>query len=364
MAWDDFRVGIRLNNLKTEAIEEIYSLIAEIDSIKKSWYISKRLSPRIIEKLTQSVIITSTGASNRIEGNKLTDKEVESLYKNLRIQKLKTRDEQEVVGYLQVLEFIFNDYSNIQITESSIKQIHYNMLNYSEKDQPHKGSYKVGSNRVEAKDSSGNVIGIIFEPTPPYLVAKEMQELIDWYNWSIENTKKHPLILIANFIFEFLAIHPFQDGNGRTSRLLTNLMLLKQDYHFTTLVSHEKIIESHKVDYYLALNKVQKSWKSGSEDITPWIIFFLNVVKQQAEQAMNILETENTDYLLSEKQLAIWNHLLDNNIKEFSRKDIVQALGFAERTVESSIKKLVNLKKLQRLGEGKATRYLVINKIK
>ena len=125
-----------------------------------------------------------------------------------------------------------------------------------------RGHYKIGSNRVEAHDKSGNLIGIIFDPTPPYLVQKEMHELIDWYLWALENKIKHPLILIANFIFEFLAIHPFQDGNGRTSRLLTNLMLLQNDYHFTTLVSHEKVIEAHKVEYYLALNKSQSSWKT------------------------------------------------------------------------------------------------------
>jgi len=363
MTWNNYRINIRLGNIQHNQLEEIYSLIANIDAIKKSWYISKRLSPRIIEKLTQSVIVTSTGASNRIEGNRMSDQEVETLYKNLKIQKLKSRDEQEVAGYIKVLEYIFYDYNNIPVSESFIKQIHSIMLNYSEKDQSHKGNYKISSNRVEAKDNSGNIVGIVFEPTQPYLVNKEMQELIDWYSWSLENSNKHPLILIANFIFEFLAIHPFQDGNGRASRLLTNLMLLRQDYNFTTLVSHEKIIENYKVDYYLALNKVQQSWKSSNEDITPWLIFFLKIVKEQADQAIKLLETENIDYLLSEKQLAIWNYLLDNNIKEFSRKDIIKNLGFAERTIESSIKKLVELKRLQRLGEGKASRYLVINKI-
>src|SRR5438477_7310909 len=126
-----------------------------------------------------------------------------------------------------------------------------------------------------------------------------MHELVDWYHWASNNKIKHPLILIANFIFEFLAIHPFQDGNGRTSRLLSNLMLIQNEYHFTTLASHEKIIESHKVDYYLALNKSQSSWKTEKEDITPWIIFFLSVVKTQAVQAIEILETDTIEQLLS-----------------------------------------------------------------
>lgn len=358
--WENFRVSERLNKLKPSEIERIYALISEIDAIKNSWFISKRLAPQIIERLTHSVIVTSTGASNRIEGNRLTDEEVEALYKNLRIQKLKTRDEQEVAGYLQMLEFIFNSYAHIPISESAILQIHNDMLNYSQKDLGHKGKYKVGSNRVEAKDANGNIVGIIFDPTPPYLVAKEMLELVEWYNWSMENKIRHPLILMANFIFEFLAIHPFQDGNGRTSRLLTNLMLLKQGYHFTTIVSHEKIVENHKVDYYLALNKSQTSWKKDNEDVTPWVIFFLNVVKLQATHALSILENDDINFLLSPKQLELWQWATKLDSGEFSRRDAVIALGFPERTTEYIIKKLVDMRRLQRLGEGKSTRYKVL----
>lgn len=360
MDWENYRVNVRLNNLKPSELEKAYSLIAQIDAVKNSWHITKKLSPQIIQRLTQSVIITSTGASNRIEGNRLTDEEVEALYKNLNIKKLKTRDDQEVVGYLEMLTFIFENYKHIPITESHILQMHQKMLLYSEKDTNHKGRYKVGSNRVEAKDDSGNIIGIVFDPTPPHLAKKELSELIDWFNWAADTKIKHPLILIANFIFEFLAIHPFQDGNGRTSRLLTNLMLLQQGYHFTTFVSHEKIVESHKADYYLALNKSQTSWKTDNENIAPWLLFFLNVVKEQATQALALLENSDIDYLLSPKQLALWQWALQNESREFSRKDAVAALGFPERTVESIIKKLVAMKRLQRLGEGPATRYKVI----
>lgn len=357
MDWSDFRVNERLNNVKSADIEKIYALIAEIDAVKKSWFLTKRLSPQTIERLTQSVIVTSTGASNRIEGNRLTDQEIEELYQNLRIKKLKSRDQQEVVGYLEMISFIFKDYKHIPITESTILQLHKDMLAHSEKDVRQRGHYKIGSNRVEARDDSGNVIGIIFDPTPPYLVQKEMHELIDWFNWALQNNIKHPLILVANFIFEFLAIHPFQDGNGRTSRLLSNLMLLRNEYYFTSLVSHEKIIELHKVDYYLALNKSQSSWKTEKEDITPWIVFFLSVVKTQAIEALEILESGNIENLLSQKQLEVWQWILQNQANAFSRKDIVGALGFPERTVEAIVKKLLNMKRLIRLGEGKATRY-------
>ncbi|WPX99856.1 Fic family protein (plasmid) [Candidatus Megaera polyxenophila] len=359
MQWQDFRLHKRLN-LNPTVIELIYQTISEIDGIKNSWQITKQLLPQTIERLTRSVIVTSTGSSNRIEGNRLSDIEVEHLYKDLRVKKFKTRDEQEIAGYLKCLESVFNNYNNIPISESSILALHQDMLIFSERDVRHKGHYKFGSNRVEAKDATGNIMGVIFDPTPPYLVKKEMQELIDWYLWASATKVKHPLILIANFIFEYLAIHPFQDGNGRTSRLLTNLMLLQQGYLFTQIVSHERIIEANKMDYYLALNKTQSTWKTASEDITPWLQFFLNIIKSQSTQALKIIEGDNIEYLLSEKQLLLWNWIVEQST-EFSRKDAVNALGFPERTIESIIKKLVMLKRLQRLGQGKATRYRLIH---
>lgn len=356
--WDDYRINKRLA-FDPKKVELIYEKLAEIDGVKNSWIITGKLLPQTLERLTRSVIVTSTGSSNRIEGNQLTDEEVEHLYKNLRVKKFKSRDEQEIVGYLQTLELVFEHYNDIPINESSILKLHHDMLVHSDKDMRHKGNYKFGSNRVEAKDHSGNIVGVIFDPTPPHLVKKEIQELIDWYNWAVINKIKHPLILIANFIFEYLAIHPFQDGNGRTSRLLTNLMLLKQDYMFAHVVSHERLIEASKIDYYLALNKTQKTWKTSNEDITHWILFFLDIVKAQSSQALQLIQEDNIESLLSEKQLLLWQWVNKFN-KEFSRKDAVGALQFPERTVESIIKKLVDLKRLERLGQGKATRYKLI----
>ncbi len=280
------------------------------------------------------------------------------MYKNLRVKKFKTRDEQEIAGYLQALELIFKNYDDIPVTESSILQLHRDMLVHSEKDSRHQGAYKFGSNRVEAKDPNGKVIGIIFDTTPTYLVQKEMQELVAWYQWAIQTKVKHPLLLIANFIFEYLAIHPFQDGNGRTSRLLTNLMLLQHGYLFAQVVSHERIVEANKAEYYLALNKTQPTWKTDAEEITPWLLFFLNVMKQQSSQALQLIENDPIDHLLSEKQVTLWHWAVQT--QAFSRREAVNALGFPERTVESIIKKLVNLKCLRRLGQGKATRYQVI----
>lgn len=358
MDWQSSRLSTRLQ-LSGDVIEALYSRIAEIDAIKKTFRLTHTLLPQTIERLTQSVIVTSTGASNRIEGNRLSDDEVEALYKSMRIKSFQTRDEQEVVGYLKTLQTVFDSYDDISITESSILHLHQTMLAFSEKDQRHMGQYKFGSNRVEAKDQSGNLVGVIFDPTPPHLTQKEMQELIGWYDWAMREKFKHPLILIANFIFEYLAIHPFQDGNGRTSRLLTNLMLLQQGYNFTSLVSHEKLVEQSKADYYLALNKTQKTWKSSEEDLSPWLLFIFDIFHQQAIEAQTLLESDQFEYLLSEKQLQLWEWAKQQD--EFSRKTAIDALGFAPRTVEDITKKLLNMKKLKRLGQGRATRYRVIN---
>lgn len=358
MIWQDFRLTTRLQ-LSSEVVETLYTRIADIDAIKKTFHLTHNLLPQTIERLTQSVIVTSTGASNRIEGNKLSDEEVESLYQSMRIKSFKTRDEQEVAGYLQTLQIVFENYADIPISESSIFHLHKTMLTFSDKDQGHLGTYKFGPNRVEAKDQSGNIVGVIFDPTPPHLVQKEMQELINWYHWATDDNLKHPLILIANFIFEYLAIHPFQDGNGRTSRLLTNLMLLQHGYSFASLVSHEKLVEQSKADYYLALNKTQQSWKKKQEDITPWLLFIFERFHQQAKEAQVLLESDQFEYLLSEKQLQFWQWAKEQ--RQFTRKAAIEALDFAPRTVEAITRKLLGMNKLERLGEGRATRYRVIN---
>ncbi len=335
--------------------EKIFTLISQIDTVKGQWKLTQRLSPQMIKRLTQSVLITSAGSSNRIEGNKMTDDQIKNLYSNLQIKKFRDRDEQEVAGYIEILKIVFDSHSSIKLNEGTVLQFNKEVSKYSEKGEGNHGKYKFGSNQVQAKDTVGNVIRIIFDPTPPYLAPKETQVLLDWTNWAFQTTFKHPLIIIANFIFEFLAIHPFEDGNGRTSRVLTSLLLLQQGYEFTPFVSHENIIEQHKVDYYMALNKTQQTWKTNSENITPFVIFFLESVNQQAKKALYILSQDDTQSYLSEKQNLVWQYAL--SVNSFARRDAISATGLAGRTVEESIKKLIRMNKLEKTGEARATRY-------
>jgi Fic family protein len=337
--------------------QQFYEQISKIDAIKGQWILNNTLSPQIVKRLQHSVLITSTGASTRIEGSQLSDDDIVELFDEMRIKKFKTRDQQEVAGYMELLHKVFEAHKDISFTESGILHFHNEMMRYSEKDQFHKGKYKKQSNRVEARDEKGELVGVIFDPSPPYLVQKEMTELIQWMSAALKENFPHPLLTIANFIFEFLAIHPFQDGNGRLSRILTNFLLLQQGYEFIPFVSHEKIIEENKADYYLALNKTQKKWKTKKEDMCPWMSFFLSVIHKQSELAIDLLKKEPIEVFLSEKQLLVWQFAL--KATTFSRKEVIESTKLSPRTAEEAVKKLLKMKKIERFGEGRATRYRI-----
>ena len=339
----------------SEISHKIYKLISQIDELKGQWKMSASLSPQILGILKKSVIVTSSGASTRIEGAKLTDEQVGKLLKGLKIKKFITRDEQEVAGYAELLANVFDSYEKLELSENTIKHFHSELLKYSEKDIRHRGEYKFGSNRVEARDANDNLIGILFDPTPPHLVGKEMQELVADTKELLEIKEIHPLIIIGNFIFEFLSIHPFQDGNGRVSRVLTNLALLKYGYEYIPYISHEKLIEDNKNEYYLALNKSQRKWKTKTEDISPWLLFFLNILLKQTQLANDLLSKESIEKLLSEKQLAVWHYIIEHEI--ITPKELREHLKIAEPTVIQILNKLLEMKKIERLGKGRATRY-------
>lgn len=336
---------------------KIYGLISQIDELKGQWKMGGNLSPQTLGKLKRSIIVTSSGASTRIEGARLTDEQVAKLLNGLKIQKLATRDEQEVAGYAELLTNVFDSYKTLELTEGAIKHLHSELLKYSEKDIRHRGEYKFGSNRVEAKDESGHTLGVLFDPTPPHLVTKEMRELVEETRRMFVAKEIHPLIIIGNFIVEFLSIHPFQDGNGRASRVLTNLLLLKNGYEYVVYVSHEKLIEDNKNEYYLALNQAQRTLKTGQEDISRWLLFFLTILRKQARLAIGLLAKESIENLLSEKQLAVWNYLTEHDV--ITPKELRLALNMPAPTVVQTLNKLLEMKKITRLGAGRSTRYKV-----
>ncbi|MBI2086307.1 Fic family protein, partial [Candidatus Daviesbacteria bacterium] len=227
----------------TKVSAEIFLKIAQIDELKGRWREGANLNPQLLGRLKRSVLITSTGASTRIEGARLTDQDVENLLQGLAIQKFADRDKEEVLGYFELLQNIFESWKHIRFGENTIIHLHQELLKFVTKDQHHRGKYKSADNKVGMVDEKGRRMGVIFDTTPAYLTPKQMQELVEWTKNALEQKKSHPLIIIGNFLVEFLNIHPFVDGNGRLSRILTNLLLLQAGYLYMPYVSHESLIE-------------------------------------------------------------------------------------------------------------------------
>ncbi|KKQ35542.1 MAG: Filamentation induced by cAMP protein Fic [Candidatus Nomurabacteria bacterium GW2011_GWB1_37_5] len=335
--------------------QNIWQIINQIDELKGHFVGGAKMNPQALGRLKRSVLVTSTGASTRIEGAKLSDEDIEKMMRGLSIQKFVDRDKQEVRGYYELLENIFNSYEKIQFSESSIQHLHKELLKYVEKDKLHRGEYKKMENKVEMINEVGQSIGVLFDTTPAWLTPKEMQELVEWTREEGILNKTHPLIVVAIFLVEFLNIHPFQDGNGRLSRVLTNMLLLKAGYSYMPYVSHEKLIEDNKSEYYLSLRKSQKTLKTEDPNIIPWLEFFLGIMLAQAKQAVELLSRENIEKLLSPKQLIVWKYL--ETVTEVTPGEISRKTKVVRATVSQALDTLMRLKKVERIGQGRTTRY-------
>ena len=347
----------KLKFMKQE-MREFQKKVRQLDEFKGFWKGHLNISPQILYRLKKFALITSTGASTRIEGAYLSDEEVKKLLAGIKIQKLRDRSQQEVAGYAELTKLTFDHYKKIKWNESEIKHFHKILLQYSKKDVHHHGEYKKGSNAVVARDTEGNEI-IIFNPTPPYLTPKEMKELVEFTKENLKTKEVHPLFIIGHFIGEFLAIHPFQDGNGRLSRALTNLLLLQEGYSYVQYVSLEKIIEEWKEDYYITLRKSQKNRKNKKYNITPWINFFLDILIEQAKRARAILERKNIEEELSENQITVLK-LLQTSKKELSVKEIVEKTVINRNTIRKVLERLRDLQLIKQIGLGRASRWISV----
>lgn len=334
---------------------QVWTRVAQIDELKGQWAGGVHLSPQVLGRLKQSVLITSTGASTRIEGARLSDEDVEKLMRGISIQKFTDRDKQEVKGYYKLLQNVFQAWKHIRFSEGTIKHFHKELLKYADKDKHHRGEYKKTENKVHMVDAAGKSVGVLFDTTAAYLTPKEMQELVEWTQGSFQEKTLHPLLVIGNFLVEFLMIHPFQDGNGRLSRILTNLLLLQQGYLYVPYVSHEKLIENHKPNYYIALRKSQKTLKTRKEDVIPWLEFFLLVVWEQAKRAVSLLSKEAIEKLFSPKQLLVLEYF--QTVDEAAPGELSKKLKIPRPTVNQVLSRLIQFKKIERIGLGRSTRY-------
>ncbi|WP_273755769.1 MULTISPECIES: Fic family protein [unclassified Bartonella] len=336
--------------------QELLSLISEIDEFKGAWRAFGTLAPERLNALRHIATVESIGSSTRIEGNKLTDREIEKLLLNLEIKSFKSRDEQEVIGYAKVMEIIFQSWKDIPITENHIKQLHRDLLYESDKDERHRGEYKILRNDVAAFNSEGKMVGIVFETATPFDTPYRMQELIDWFNKTNELNNLHPLLMIAIFNVTFLAIHPFQDGNGRLSRILTTLLLLQKGYVYVPYSSLESVIENNKESYYLALNQTQKTIYTKTPNWEPWILFFLRALQKQKRQLEMKIESEKNALLaLSELALHILDYVRDHG--RVTTRDMVREFGASSNTLKATFASLVEKGFLTRHGGGRSTWY-------
>ncbi|NQV56667.1 MAG: Fic family protein [Rhodospirillales bacterium] len=335
---------------------EILKRISELDEFKGAWGAIGRLAPERLSNLRRVATIESVGSSTRIEGVKLTDREVEALLLNLEIKEFKNRDEQEVAGYADVMETIFNSWDAIDLTENHIKQLHRDLLQYTDKDQRHRGAYKTLDNHVEAFGPDGESLGVIFETATPFETPAKMVDLVAWTKQTLEEKEHHPLIVISIFIVVFLAIHPFQDGNGRLSRILTTLLLLQSGYAYVPYSSLESVIEQSKEGYYLALRQTQGTIQTDTPDWQPWVTFFLKALQKQKQRL---------DAKIKREKIIIGDlPPLSVQILEIAREhgrvtvaDAVKVTGTSRNTIKDHIKKLSANGQLEQHGKGRGVWY-------
>jgi Fic family protein len=335
---------------------EILSLIARIDEFKGAWRALGSLAPDRLSALRRVATIESIGSSTRIEGSKLTDREVEKLLSNLAIQSFDTRDEQEVAGYAELMELVFGSWRHIPFNENHIKQLHQILLRHSEKDARHRGQYKTSSNSVAAFDENGVQIGIVFETASPFDTPRLMAELVTWVNEERGKAQLHPLLIVAIFVVVFLEIHPFQDGNGRLSRVLTTLLLIQAGYAYVPYSSLESVIELNKEAYYLALRQTQGSIRTDAPNWQPWLVFFLRSLAEQVRRLEKKVEREKI-VLAALPDLSL-------QIVEFAREhgritmgDAIRLTGVSRNTLKQHLRNLVDRGHLNQQGSGRGVWY-------
>jgi Fic family protein len=340
--------------------QELLKLIAEIDEFKGKWEALKNLSPERLRQLRKVATIESIGSSTRIEGAKLTDMQVETLLSNLTATSFKSRDEQEVAGYAEVMDTIFQAYEDMAISENHIRQLHQTLLRHSSKDERHRGDYKKLNNHVVAIDEHGKEIGVVFETATPFNTPREMEELVRWVNKAIAENSLHPLLIVAVFIVVFLAIHPFQDGNGRLSRILTTLMLLRAGYAYVPYASLESVVEDNKDLYYKALRRTQTTLKTEAPDWEPWLGFFLRCLKKQKANLAAKIEKEKTGDDTNLPALSVQVLALLRKHERLTITEMVEYTGANQNTLKVRLRELVAMGRIQRHGKARATWYSIL----
>ena len=335
----------------------VVKMIGAIDQFNGMWRATKDFAPHLLSALEQAALVSSTGSSTRIEGTQLDDAEVERVLLASDTKMLTSSDEQEVAGYAAAVREVIREYPSLTVSEEQVKHLHSTMLQYSSKDSEHRGRYKIMPNRVTVTDQISKRRVVWLQTTAPEDTPRLMAELITWFNYENDAELQHRLLLIAVFIVVLLAIHPFQDGNGRISRLLTTLLLLKSGYTYVPYSSMESIIEARKDDYYHALRFTQQTLPTAQQNWQPWLNFFIAAMQQQKDRLASKLATERElQGVLSPIARKILEFI--DSRGDASIGDIVTRLGIARNVVRTQLRLLVTQQYLTMVGKGRATRYV------
>ena len=337
---------------------EILKFISEIDEFKGKWQTTQDLAPDRLSNLNRIATIKSVGSSTRIEGAKLTDGQAEKLISRLEQKPFTTRDEQEVAGYADAMEMVFENDALIDLSENHIKQLHGVLLKYSSKDEAHRGEYKNIANPVKAFDADGKSLGVVLQTAGPFETPLMMEELVEWHNTQANEEAQHPLLLVAIFIVVFLAIHPFKDGNGRLSRILTTLLLLRAGYSYIPYSSMEAVIEANKENYYLALRRTQQTVRTDEQNWEPWVAFFLKTMVKQKD---NLVAKVKEERHLRKALPTLSRSMLEmaHRRGEITVREMEDASGANRNTIKAHLKKLVEQNYLVAVGKGRGARYTV-----
>ena len=334
---------------------EFVRLVADLDEFKGRWLALGRLAPDRLSALRRVATIESVGSSTRIEGAKLSDDEVDRLLSGLDVRSFRSRDEQEVAGYAEAMELVFGGWRDMPLTENHVKQLHGALLRYSDKDERHRGQYKTQSNQVEAFDEAGRSVGVIFQTASPFETPMRMAELLGWTNAALTAAEHHPLLIVGTFVVRFLAVHPFQDGNGRLARVLTTLLLLRAGYSYVPYSSLERIVEENKDDYYRTLRRAQSTLDKDESRLGEWLIFFLRCLVQQKDVLARKMERE---------RLMAARSPLTEQLLELARQHgrltmtaAVKLTGANRNTIKVHLRQLVEAGEMRLMGQGRGSWY-------
>lgn len=331
---------------------QLINSISKIDRFDASWTSLEKKEGKNLKELKSIATVRSVGASTRIEGSTMSNDEVKVLIDKLNVANLEQRDEQEVAGYFQTMDIITESYADIDINESQIKSLHNLLMKFSKKDSWHKGGYKQLSNEVEATLADGRKQTIFKTSAPGVETDDLMRQLIDWY---YADKETHPLVKCAIFTYEFLSIHPFQDGNGRLSRLISNLLLLKHGYVWVQYVSFEHEIENRKGEYYRTLMACQQ--QRPNEDVLSWVTFFLDALSNIQTLLLEKLTVKNEGVIASPKNKQVYI-FIENN-PGCSSSNIASKLNIALPSVKRILSNMQSEGLILKHGNGPGTNYSI-----